>query len=63
MLIITRKVGEQLVINNDIIVQVMEIRDDGSRVRIGVDAPITVSVHRREVADAIKRQNEERTKQ
>ena len=59
MLVLSRKKNESIVINNDITIVVVEIR--GDKVRLGVEAPKEVPVHRREVYDAIKR-NEERAK-
>ena len=53
MLIISRKKNESIVINNDITVVVVEIR--GDKVRLGIDAPREIPVHRREVYDAIQR--------
>jgi carbon storage regulator len=51
MLVLTRKQNEQLVIGNNIFLTVVEIR--GDRVRLGVEAPKEVPVHRHEVFDAI----------
>lgn len=56
MLVLSRKKNESVVINNDIIVYIVEIR--GDKVILGIEAPIDVPVHRREVYDAIKRNNE-----
>ena len=53
MLVLSRKKNESIVISDDIIVTVVEIRED--KVRLGIDAPKEVPVHRREVYDAIKR--------
>ena len=53
MLVLSRKKNESIVINNDITVVVVEIR--GDKVRLGVEAPKEVPVHRREVYEAIKR--------
>lgn len=53
MLVLSRKKNESIVINNEITVVVVEIR--GDKVRLGVEAPKEVPVHRREVYDAIKR--------
>lgn len=53
MLVLSRKKNESIVINDDITVVVVEIR--GDKVRLGVEAPKEVPVHRREVYDAIKR--------
>jgi carbon storage regulator len=55
MLVLSRKKNESIVINNDITIVVVEIR--GDKVRLGVEAPKEVPVHRREVYDAIKRNN------
>lgn len=54
MLVLSRKVNESIVINNDITVVIVEIR--GNTVRLGIEAPTEVPVHRREVYDAIKRE-------
>ena len=53
MLVLSRKVNECIVINDDITITVVEIR--GDKVRLGVEAPREASVHRREVYDAIHR--------
>lgn len=54
MLILTRRTGETLVIGDSITVTVLETR--GSQVRIGIEAPKDVSVHRQEVAERIARE-------
>jgi carbon storage regulator len=51
MLVLSRKKNESIVINNDIIVTVVEIR--GDKVRLGIVAPKEVPVHRQEVWEAI----------
>jgi len=51
MLVLSRKKNESIVINHDITVVVVEIR--GDKVRLGVEAPKDVPVHRKEVYDAI----------
>ena len=53
MLVLSRKKNESIVINNDITIVVVAIR--GDKVRLGVEAPKEVPVHRREVFDAIQR--------
>ena len=53
MLVLSRKKNESIVINNDIRIVVVEIR--GDKVRLGVEAPREVPVHRREVYEAIQR--------
>jgi carbon storage regulator len=52
MLVLSRAKGEGLVINNDIVVQIVEITPD--KVRLGITCPKEVSVHRREVWEAIR---------
>lgn len=56
MLVLSRKKNESIVINNDITIVVVEIR--GDKVRLGVEAPKEVPVHRREVYEAILRQDQ-----
>jgi carbon storage regulator len=53
MLVLSRKKDESIIINNDITIVVVEIR--GDKVRLGVEAPKEVPVHRREVFEAIAR--------
>lgn len=57
MLVLSRKKNESIVINDDITIVVVEIR--GDKVRLGVEAPKEVTVHRSEVYDAIKRNEKE----
>jgi carbon storage regulator len=59
MLVLSRKKNESIVINNDITIIVVEIR--GDKVRLGVEAPKEVPVHRREVFEAIQKAPEETT--
>ena len=56
MLILSRKIGEKIMIGEDISVSIIEVR--GDQVRIGVDAPKTVKVFRKEVFDAILAENQ-----
>jgi len=51
MLIITRRIGEVLVINNSITVTVLGI--NGCQIRLGIDAPREIAVHRKEIQDRI----------
>ncbi len=53
MLVLSRKKDQSIVINDNIVVTVVDIR--GDKVRLGFDAPKDVPIHRREVYDAIKR--------
>lgn len=54
MLVLSRKRGEQITIGNDIVITIVEIR--GEKTRVGIDAPKDVPVHRVEVARAIERE-------
>jgi carbon storage regulator len=56
MLILTRRLGEGIRIGDDTVVKVVDIR--GGQVRLGITAPRTVPVHREEVYEMIRRQNE-----
>ena len=57
MLVLSRKKEESIIINDNIVVTVVEIR--GDKVRLGFDAPKEVPIHRREVYEAIKRSEAE----
>ena len=57
MLILTRRVGETLVIGDNMRITVLGVR--GQQVRIGVDAPKSVSVHREEIYRRIKDDSEQ----
>ncbi|MCW9048894.1 MAG: carbon storage regulator CsrA [Deltaproteobacteria bacterium] len=59
MLVLTRKVGEGIIIGDDIKITVIELKGGG--VRIGIDAPREMKVHRQEVFDRIKQENMEAT--
>lgn len=56
MLVLSRKQRESIVIGDGIKVTVVDIR--GDKVRLGICAPTRIAVHRKEVYDAIKRENE-----
>jgi len=56
MLILTRRVGETLVIGDDVTVTVLSVR--GNQVRIGVNAPKDVTVHREEIYQRIQQEKE-----
>lgn len=57
MLVLSRKKDEKIVIGDNITLMVIEIR--GDKVRLGIDAPRDVTVHREEIYDAIKREETE----
>lgn len=56
MLILTRRVGETLMIGDEVTVTVLGVK--GNQVRIGVNAPKNVSVHREEIYERIKQEEE-----
>ncbi len=55
MLILTRKLGESITIGNDIKITLLEIK--GKQIRIGIEAPPEVTVHREEIYRMIQEQN------
>ena len=56
MLILTRRVGETLMIGDEVTVTVLGVK--GNQVRLGVNAPRTVAVHREEIYERIKREQQ-----
>jgi len=56
MLVLTRKAGESIIIGSDIRVTVLEMQ--GRQIRLGIEAPLDVSVHRGEVYERIREENE-----
>jgi carbon storage regulator len=57
MLVLSRQRDESIIIGDNIVITVVDVR--GDKVRLGIDAPREVSVHRREVYEAIQRENRE----
>lgn len=57
MLVLSRQRDESIMIGDDVEIIIVDIRD--GKVRLGITAPKGVSVHRREIYDAIQRQKEE----
>jgi carbon storage regulator len=57
MLVLSRKKNESIVINDNVTIVVVEVR--GDKVRLGIEAPKDVSVHRKEVYDAIRQHEQE----
>jgi len=57
MLVLSRQRDETIIIGDDIELTVVDIR--GDKVRLGITAPPSIAVHRKEIYDAIKRENEQ----
>lgn len=57
MLVLSRRVGESIVIGDDVTVTVLEVR--GDIVRVGIDAPRSVAVHRAELLEQLETSNRE----
>ena len=60
MLVLSRHRDESIMIGDDVVVTIVDIR--GDKVRLGIDAPTDIPVHRQEVYEAIKRENEKAAK-
>jgi len=58
MLVLTRKVGQSIVIGDNVEIMVVEVR--GDQVRLGIEAPRTIPVHRKEVQNEIDRAKKEK---
>jgi carbon storage regulator len=56
MLVLSRHRDESIMIGDDVVVTIVDIR--GDKVRLGIDAPQAIPVHRQEVYEAIKRENQ-----
>jgi carbon storage regulator len=54
MLVLSRKRDESIMIGNDVVITIIEIK--GDKVRLGIEAPKAVPVHRQEVYEAIQRE-------
>lgn len=61
MLVLSRQRDESIIIGDNIVVTVVDIR--GDKVRLGIEAPPEVSVHRREVYEAIQREKKQKAAQ
>ncbi|THB75739.1 MAG: carbon storage regulator [Desulfobulbaceae bacterium] len=59
MLVLTRKIGEGIVIGDDVTIKIVETK--GGNVRIGIDAPRSKKIYRQEVYDRIRKENVEAT--
>lgn len=60
MLVLSRRVGEQIVIGEDVVLTVVEVRND--TVRLGIEAPRSISVNRAEVRRAVADANRDATR-
>ena len=56
MLVLSRHRDESIMIGDDVVVTIVDVR--GDKVRLGIDAPTDIPVHRQEVYEAIKRENQ-----
>ncbi len=61
MLVLSRQRDESIMIGDDVEIIIVDVR--GDKVRLGITAPKTIPVHRREIYDAIQREKEESRKQ
>lgn len=57
MLILTRRIGESLILGDDVVINVLGVK--GNQIRIGIDAPKNVAVHREEIYDRIQAEKEQ----
>ena len=55
MLVLSRQRDESIIIGDNVVITVVDVR--GEKVKLGIDAPKEISVHRREVYEAIQREN------
>ena len=60
MLVLSRHRDESIMFGDDVVITIVDIR--GDKVRLGIDAPQDIPVHRREVYEAIKRENQKASK-
>ena len=60
MLVLSRQRDESIIIGDNVVVTIVDVR--GDKVKLGIEAPQDVSVHRREVYEAIRRENQQAAK-
>jgi carbon storage regulator len=56
MLVLTRRVGESVIIGDDVVIMVLGVK--GNQIRVGINAPRNVAVHREEIYERIKRERQ-----
>jgi carbon storage regulator len=61
MLVLTRKLGETIVIGDDIVIKVVDIH--GKQIRLGIEAPTEISIFRGEIYDRIQEENKKAQKE
>lgn len=57
MLVLTRKIGERIVIGDDVVVTIVNVQ--GDNIRLAIDAPKTIKIYRGEIYDSIVRENKQ----
>ena len=60
MLVLSREIGEIIMIGDDIEIMICDIRNHGTKIRIGIEAPKAVPVHRKEVYDIIQQERQKK---
>ena len=60
MLVLTRKLGETIVIGDDIVIKVVDIH--GKQIRLGIEAPTEISIFRGEIYERIQEENQRPSK-
>ncbi len=61
MLVLSRKKDESIIIGDDIEITIVDVR--GDKVRLGINAPRSISVHRKEIYEAIQREKSQKAKE
>jgi carbon storage regulator len=60
MLVLSRQKDESIIIGDDVVITIVDVR--GDKVRLGINAPKSITVHRKEVYEAIQREKAEKAK-
>ena len=61
MLVLSRQKDESIIIGDDVEITIVDVR--GDKVRLGINAPRSISVHRKEIYEAIQREKEQKAKE